>query len=101
VIETSKRVRSLPKLVGPTPQRREARVVLIDDNELVRSGLRSLVSAARGLEVVGEASNGRAALALCGLLHPELVLVDACMPDIDGLTVVRTIAIRCPKSAPW
>jgi YesN/AraC family two-component response regulator len=50
---------------------------------------------------VGEASNGRAALALCGLLHPELVLVDACMPDIDGLTVVRTIAIRCPKSAPW
>lgn len=68
-----------------------ARIVIVDDHEVARAGLRSLLSGERGLTVIGEAANGRDALALCRRLRPDLVLMDVRMPDIDGLTVTRLV----------
>jgi len=67
------------------------RVVLADDQILVRSGFRALLDAEDGITVVGEASDGAEALALCRQLEPDLVLMDIRMPGVDGLTATRNI----------
>jgi DNA-binding NarL/FixJ family response regulator len=74
-----------------------AGIVLVDENELARAGLRSLFNGAHGLQVVGEASNGRAALEMCARLHPQLVVVEACMSGIDGLTAVGAMRQAFPE----
>src|SRR4030088_3511385 len=68
-----------------------ARVVLVDDHELVRAGLRKLLAGVREVEVIGEASGGREALAVCQQLHPDLVLMDLHMGDMDGVAVTRAM----------
>jgi DNA-binding NarL/FixJ family response regulator len=74
-----------------------AGIVLVDEIELARAGLRSLFNGAHGLQVVGEASNGRAALEMCARLHPQLVVVEACMSGIDGLTAVGAMRQAFPE----
>ncbi len=76
-----------------------ARLVIADDHDLARAGLRTMLSGERGLEVVGEASNGREALALCRRLKPHLVLMDVRMPEMDGLTATRAIKRECPGTS--
>jgi DNA-binding NarL/FixJ family response regulator len=76
-----------------------ARLVIADDHELVRTGLRAMLTGQRGLEVVGEATNGREALMLCRHLRPDLALVDVRMPEQDGLSVCRTIKQECPATS--
>jgi DNA-binding NarL/FixJ family response regulator len=71
-----------------------ARLVVVDDHELVRSGLRALLSTQKGLTVVGEAANGWEALALCRRERPDLVLMDVRMPEMDGLAATREIKRR-------
>jgi DNA-binding NarL/FixJ family response regulator len=73
-------------------------VVVVDDHDLVRAGLRCLLSGERGLELVGEAANGRDALALCRRLLPDVVLMDVRMPDMDGLAVARAIKDDSPAT---
>jgi len=73
-------------------------VLITDDHPVYRSGLRSLLSTA-SLNVVGEASTGREALALVHQLHPHLVLMDVNLPDLSGIEATRTIATRCPETA--
>lgn len=68
------------------------RVVLADDQVLVRAGFRSLLDAEDGIEVVGEADNGAAALALVRETHPDVVLMDIRMPVLDGLEATRQIS---------
>jgi DNA-binding NarL/FixJ family response regulator len=70
---------------------RRARLVLVDDHDLVRAGMRKLLAGDPDLEVVGEASDGREALALCRRLSPDLVLMDVRMPQMDGLSTTRMI----------
>ena len=70
---------------------RPARLVLADDHDLLRKGLRSVLAGEPDLEVVGEASNGHEALELCRRLEPNLVLMDVRMPDMDGLAATRAI----------
>jgi DNA-binding NarL/FixJ family response regulator len=67
------------------------RVLLADDQALFREGLRTLLEAHPDLEVVGEASNGEEAVALCASLEPDVVLMDLRMPMLDGAGATRRL----------
>lgn len=72
------------------------RIVLADDEELIRFGLMGILSREDDMEVVGEASTGRDALRLCRELRPELVLMDVEMPEMDGLSATRQLKEELP-----
>ena len=77
-----------PREAGPHP----IRVVLADDQALVRGGFRSLLDAQDDIEVVGEAGTGDEAVASAAELSPDVVLMDIRMPGMDGLAATRAIA---------
>ena len=68
------------------------RVLLADDQVLIRSGFAALVNSADDLKVVGEAGDGTEAVRQAGALRPDVVLMDIRMPGVDGLTAARQIA---------
>lgn len=74
-----------------------ARLIIADDHELARAGLRSMLEGEKGLEVVGEATDGPEALELCRALRPDLALVDVRMPRMDGLETTRAVKQACPE----
>jgi DNA-binding NarL/FixJ family response regulator len=67
------------------------RVVLVDDDPLVRSGLRMMLAGANGIEVVGETDDGRGALAAVDRHRPDVVLMDIRMPQVDGIAATRLL----------
>jgi DNA-binding NarL/FixJ family response regulator len=67
------------------------RVLLVDDHSVVRAGLKSVLSATPDITIVGEASNGREAIAAALQLKPDVVVMDLSMPDIDGITATKEI----------
>lgn len=67
------------------------RVLLVDDHSLVRAGIRALLETMARVEIVGEASGGRAAIELVRAHRPDIVLMDIAMDDMDGLTATRAI----------
>ncbi len=70
------------------------RVLLVDDNAIVRRGLASLLADAEGIEVVGEAGDGRAAIAAAAELKPDVVCLDVRMPIMDGVAAAGPLAQR-------
>ena len=68
------------------------RVLLADDQEIVRTGLRMILDAQPDIEVVGEAADGREAVALARKLRPDVCLFDVRMPELDGIEATRLLA---------
>ena len=75
---------------------RATRVVIADDRARSREGLRALLGTQAGIEIVGIARDGQEALALVGRLQPDTVLMDARMPQMDGLAATRHIKAEWP-----
>ena len=75
------------------------RVLLADDQTLVRQGIRTLLELEEGIEVVGTAANGREAVAAVERLRPDVVLMDVRMPELDGVAATRALTERFPEVA--
>ncbi len=69
----------------------KTRVVLVDDHDIVRKGIRNLLRKAADIVVIGEAGNGSEAIKLVNQLHPDVLLLDIEMPGMNGVEVVRRI----------
>jgi NarL family two-component system response regulator LiaR len=72
------------------------RVMLVDDHNVVRSGLATFLRAYEDLELVAEAKNGLEALDLCRQKKPDVILMDLMMPEMDGIAATRAILQECP-----
>ncbi len=73
------------------------RIIIAEDHQVVREGLRMFLDAQADIEVVGEAANGLEALAVVKETHPDLLLLDLIMPEMDGLEVLKVIGKEMPE----
>jgi DNA-binding NarL/FixJ family response regulator len=74
------------------------RVLIVDDDELMRAGLIAVLSSDPEIEIVGEASTGRIAVRLAREVRPEVVVMDVRMPDLDGIAATRELASVAPEA---
>jgi DNA-binding NarL/FixJ family response regulator len=73
-------------------------VLIADDDDLVRAGLAAILATDADIDIVGEASTGREAVASTCRLHPDVVLMDVRMPDLDGIAATRELTRAAPAS---
>ncbi|MBI4786328.1 MAG: response regulator transcription factor [Chloroflexi bacterium] len=73
------------------------RVLIVDDHAMVRQGIATFIELQDDIELVGEAANGREAMARVAQLRPDVVLMDLVMPEMDGVTATREIRARHPE----
>src|SRR5918998_801626 len=76
----------------------KARVLIVDDQEFMRAGLRTVLARRGEVEVVGEAADGEEGVRLCRELAPDLVLMDIEMPGLDGIGATRRIKAEMPST---
>jgi DNA-binding NarL/FixJ family response regulator len=86
-------------LAGPGDGSRGGKigVLLVDDRQIVREGLASLLHAQPDIEIVGEAGDGQAAIELTRQLRPDVVIMDVTMPRLNGIAATRRIVAEFPK----
>jgi DNA-binding NarL/FixJ family response regulator len=89
----------MPEQTQIATRTQTARLVIADDHELSRTGLRGMLASEDGLEIVGEATTGREAVVLCRRVRPNLVLMDLRMPELDGLSATRAIKQDSPATS--
>jgi DNA-binding NarL/FixJ family response regulator len=77
--------------------RKRCKVLIADDNERARNGLRALLAMRQEIEIVGEAGDGRQAVEMAREYQPDVVLMDAQMPHMDGLEATRLIKDQRPE----
>jgi len=82
-----------------TKGKKKLRIVVADDHEVVRRGIRGLLGAQRGWKVIGEATNGREAVEKTSKLKPDIVIVDISMPELDGVQTTRQIREVAPGTS--
>lgn len=74
------------------------RILIADDHEVVRDGLRHIIESQAGWEVVGEATDGEQAVALAVDLEPDLIIMDCLMPRMNGIDATRQVRARCARA---
>lgn len=74
------------------------KILVADDHEIVRHGVRNLLESEEDFQVVGEAVTGREAVKICEKLSPDIAIIDLGMPDLNGMEATRQIAKNCPKT---
>jgi DNA-binding NarL/FixJ family response regulator len=74
------------------------RILLVDDQNLIQEGIKALLDQHTELKVIGTVKDGRSAIKLVGLLHPDIVLLDIEMPEMDGITVTKHITRIAPET---
>ena len=77
----------------------EIRLLLVDDHDVVRTGLQMLLESVPEMVIVGQASTGMQALEIVNLVHPDVVVMDITLPDISGIEATRRIKEVCPDVA--
>ena len=77
---------------------RPVKVLLVDDDDLMRAGLRAVLSSDAGVEVVGEAADGHEAVSAAIAWRPDVVLMDVRMPDLDGIAATRELLAAAPDA---
>ncbi len=85
-------------VLGPPPSGPQLRVLLVDDHDIVREGLAALLQEVSGVEVVGEAADGREAVNLATALRPDVVIMDVSMPLMSGDEATRQIKTHLPQT---
>jgi len=76
----------------------KTRVLIVDDHQMFRSGLKSLIALQNDMEIVGEAENGQDAVSKTRMLHPDVILMDVSMPVMDGIEATRRIITELPDT---
>jgi len=76
----------------------QIRVVVVDDHDIVRSGLAVLLDTFDDLQLVADAAGGEEAIHICKQLQPDVLLMDLMMPGVDGVTAINAIRQECPKT---
>lgn len=79
-------------------ERPKIRVLLADDHSLVRQGFRRILDGQPDILVVGEAANGRLAVEMVGQLHPDVLVIDVSMPELNGIEAARQVARQHPRT---
>jgi two-component system, NarL family, response regulator NreC len=74
------------------------KILLADDHALVRQGFRMILEAQPDMEIVGQAGNGREAVELAEKLHPDVVVMDVAMPELNGTEATRRLAVSTPRT---
>ena len=75
----------------------KVRIILADDHQIILDGLKMLIDDMDGIEIVGEAANGREAVRLVKEHEPDIIIIDVAMPELNGIEATRQISSECPK----